>query len=94
MKELAPKVIDILKYQPARRYFVEAMEVSPHYKKVKGLNGKALKEYSDANPSYGNIVQIVNSFKELFRMEQNIHIKKANDRRNKKKTSRRAKAET
>lgn len=54
----------------ARRYFVEAMEISPHHKSAKKLKGDALKRYCEDHPSYGNLVYIVNSIRELFHMEK------------------------
>lgn len=54
----------------ARRYFVEAMEISPHHKSAKKLKGEALKRYCEDHPSYGNLVYIVNSIRELFHMEK------------------------
>lgn len=54
----------------ARRYFVEAMEVNPHHKSAKGLKGDALKRYCEEHPTYGNLMRIVNSIRELFQMEK------------------------
>lgn len=53
----------------ARRYFVEAMEVSPLHKKAKKLNREQLEEFCKEHPSYGNILHVVNRFKKLFAYE-------------------------
>ena len=52
-----------------RRRFVEALDVSPHHKKAKHMGQKQLKEYCEENPSYGNIVHIVDIIRFLFRCE-------------------------
>lgn len=54
----------------ARRYFIEALEISPHHNKAKKLKGEQLKEYCEKNPSYGNIVHVVGLMKRLFVFEQ------------------------
>lgn len=54
----------------ARRYFVEALEVSPLHKKAKDLNAEQLKELCKAHPSYGNILNVVNDIRCLFKCER------------------------
>lgn len=53
-----------------RRYFVEAMEISPLHKEGKKLKGEKLQEYCNEHPAYGNIVRIVSSIRTLFNYEK------------------------
>lgn len=53
----------------ARRYFVEAVEVSPLHKKAKGMNSEQFKELCRQNPAYGNMIYVVEMIKYLFACE-------------------------
>lgn len=53
----------------ARRYFVQAMEVSPLHEKAKKLKDEQLEELCKENPSYGNTLHVVSRFKMLFAYE-------------------------
>lgn len=53
-----------------RRYFVEAMEISPLHKEGEKLKGEKLQEYCNEHPAYGNIVRIISSFRSLFNYEK------------------------
>lgn len=54
----------------ARRYFIEAMEVSPHHQKAKKMNTAQQEAYYKEYPSYGNIMHVVKIIKYLFTCEQ------------------------
>lgn len=54
----------------ARRQFVEAQEVSPLHAGSKKLTRKALEEYQEKNPAYGNIVKIIDKIGYLFSCEK------------------------
>lgn len=54
----------------ALRYVVEAIEVSHHHEVAKHLNQVQLQEYCDKNPSYGNLVHVLDQFKRLFIYEK------------------------
>lgn len=56
-------------FSHARRYFVEALEVSPLHKSTKKLNAEQLKKLCEENPAYGNIFRIVNDIRNLFACE-------------------------
>lgn len=56
-------------FSHARRYFVEALEVSPLHKTAKKMNSEQLRKLCEKNPAYGNILRIVNDIRNLFTYE-------------------------
>ena len=54
-----------------RRYFVEALEVSPLHKQAKKLKGKALEDFCEQHPGYGQLLHVVDKIRKLFVCEEN-----------------------
>lgn len=54
----------------AKRYFVEALEVSPIHKEAKHLSAKQLSQLCEQTPQYGNLVEVVKTLASLFKYEK------------------------
>lgn len=68
--QLGDKVAIFGCFAHCRRYFNDALEVSPLHKKGKTLKGKALDAFCAENPAYGNILKIMEYIRELFKYEE------------------------
>lgn len=76
--KLGDKVAIFGCFAHCRRYFNDALEVSPLHKKAKNIVGQALKDFCTENPSYGNILKIKAMIRELFKYEEEYATLKLN----------------